>query len=991
MQRHWLPGELDTHFTLTPPELALLAEKPEVHRLAQAVLLKCFQYEGRFPLHQNEVGQVVVVYLARQLKLDPELYGRYDWRGRSSITHRTQVREYCHFREVTDQDVADLHHWLNTQVLRHDLPPELLKDRIYARFRELKIEPTTPPRIERLIRSALHSAEEGFFQSLADQLPQATKTKLDALLTTPTTQTAEDETTNPPPKAEPPFWQHLKAEAAQPSLDTVLTEITKLKKLRELALPTTLFGDTAPKQVARYAARAATESVRQLRLHPAAVRYTLLSAYCLRRTHEVTDTLIELLIDLVHRIGAKAERKVDREVVAEAKRVDGKPNLLYRMAQVSLANPQGRIEYVVYPVVSEQTLTAVVKEYEASGPSYRHKVYTVMRGSYSHHYRRMVPKLLEVLSFRSNNTVHRPLIEALELLKKYTDSEADQLFYPADEQVPLTGVVKGNWLDVVVHKSEQHKRKRINRIFYEMCVLETLREQLRCKEIWVEGAGRYRNPDQDVPADFETTRQEYYQALNQPLQVESFISALQKRMQSALSSLDEGLPTNPYVKLTQRQGGWISLSPLEPLPEPAHLARLKGEVGRRWPMTSLLDMLKETDLRVDFTTIFKSAAQRENLDQPTLQKRLLLCLYGLGTNTGFKSLSVGNLGEAYRDLLYVKNHFITRDHLRAAIAQVVNAIFQARLPPIWGEATTACASDSKKFGAWDQNLLTEWHVRYGGRGVVIYWHVEKHSTCIYSQLKSCSSSEVAAMIEGLLRHCTEMSINRNYVDTHGQSEVAFAFCHLLGFALMPRLKNIYAQKLYRPETGKPEAFANLQKILTRPINWELIRQQYDEMVKFATALRLGTAQTEDILRRFRRNNLQHPTYQALAELGKALKTIFLCEYLNSEPLRREINDGLNTVENWNSANLFIFYGKSGEFNSNQLAEQEISMLALHLLQISLVYINTLMLQRVLSESDWLKLMQPDDLRALTPLIYSHVNPYGLFQLDLASRLSIEAS
>ncbi len=245
------------------------------------------------------------------------------------------------------------------------------------------------------------------------------------------------------------------------------------------------------------------------------------------------------------------------------------------------------------------------------------------------------------------------------------------------------------------------------------------------------------------------------------------------------------------------------------------------------------------------------------------------------------------------------------------------------------------------------------------------------------------------MIEGVLRHCSEMSVSQSYVDTHGQSEVAFSFCHLLGFQLMPRLKNIYAQKLYRSESGTPEAFPNLQKILTRPINWELIRQQYDQMVKFATALRLGTAQTEDILRRFRRNNLQHPIYQALAELGKAIKTIFLCEYLNSEPLRREINNGLNTVENWNSANSFIFYGKSSEFNSNQIAAQEISMLALHLLQLSLVYINTLMLQRILSEQDWLSLMQPDDLRALTPLIYSHINPYGLFQLDLAKRLSIE--
>ncbi|MCV5276291.1 transposase, partial [Escherichia coli] len=85
-----------------------------------------------------------------------------------------------------------------------------------------------------------------------------------------------------------------------------------------------------------------------------------------------------------------------------------------------------------------------------------------------------------------------------------------------------------------------------------------------------------------------------------------------------------------------------------------------------------------------------------------------------------------------------------RKHLRNAIAQVVNATLSARKTAIWGEGTTSCASDSKKFGSWDQNLMTEWHIRYGGRGVMIYWHVEKKSACIYSQLKTCSSSEVAA-------------------------------------------------------------------------------------------------------------------------------------------------------------------------------------------------------------------------------------------------------
>ena len=62
---------------------------------------------------------------------------------------------------------------------------------------------------------------------------------------------------------------------------------------------------------------------------------------------------------------------------------------------------------------------------------------------------------------------------------------------------------------------------------------------------------------------------------------------------------------------------------------------------------------------------------------------------------------------------------------------------------------------------------------------MIYWHVERKALCVYSRLKSCSSSEVAAMIEGLLRHETTAAIDANYVDSHGQSEIGFAFTELL--------------------------------------------------------------------------------------------------------------------------------------------------------------------------------------------------------------------
>jgi TnpA family transposase len=287
--------------------------------------------------------------------------------------------------------------------------------------------------------------------------------------------------------------------------------------------------------------------------------------------------------------------------------------------------------------------------------------------------------------------------------------------------------------------------------------------------------------------------------------------------------------------------------------------------------------------------------------------------------------------------------------------------------------------------------MTQWHIRYGGRGIMIYWHVEKKSACIYSQLKTCSSSEVAAMLEGLLRHYSDMKVEKNYVDTHGQSEVAFAFCRLLGFQLMPRIKRMHNQKLYLPQSGQKADFPNLQPVLLRVIDWEVIRQQYDQLIKYATALRLGTAETDVILRRFSRSVPQHPTYRALVELGRAVKTIFLCQYLHSEAVRQEIQEGLNVVESWNRANDFILHGRSGEIGSNRRDDQEIAALSLHLLQICLVYVNTLMIQQVLTDKTWMEQMQADDLRALTPLIWAHVNPYGTFRLDLSERLQLDAA
>lgn len=121
-----------------------------------------------------------------------------------------------------------------------------------------------------------------------------------------------------------------------------------------------------------------------------------------------------------------------------------------------------------------------------------------------------------------------------------------------------------------------------------------------------------------------------------------------------------------------------------------------------------------------------------------------------------------------------------------------------------------------------------------------------------------------------------------------------------------------------------------------------------------------------------------------------MKTIFLCRNLSSEELRIEIHESLNVVERLNSIMGFIFYGKLGEISTNKKDDQELAVVCLHLLQVCIVYINTLIIQEVLSDPKWMNKLTPEDKRALTPLIHAHINPYGLFPLDLAQRLIIES-
>lgn len=168
---------------------------------------------------------------------------------------------------------------------------------------------------------------------------------------------------------------------------------------------------------------------------------------------------------------------------------------------------------------------------------------------------------------------------------------------------------------------------------------------------------------------------------------------------------------------------------------------------------------------------------------------------------------------------------------------------------------------------------------------------------------------------------------------------------------------------------------------------DIIADNYDQVIRYATAIREGTASTEAVLSRFTRS-ATHPAYQAMLEIGRAQRTVFVARYLRDRDSQREIEEGLNVVEAWNGANAVICYGRGGEISTNRHEEVEMTALCLRILQAARVYVNTLMLQDVLAEEEWAAMLGPADQRGLTPLFWQHVRPYGEVRLDMGARLRI---
>jgi len=336
----WQADELHAHWYLTTEEFDLLYKKTPHGRLGFVVLLKYFQNEGHFPEHCREIPEAVLGYLANQIGVSGDNLSQYEFTGRTGKRDRTEILSFLEIRRANKNDKSEFAKALLTDMLPSDPTFNALQDYAIHWFRNRRIEPPGSARLERLIRSTTHTFETDLFNRIAKGLNPNTKKLIDGLLNV-----AEDDADGSSALSNTfssVSW--LKDDTGKVGLDRILQAVEKINYLRDLSIPGELLASLPAKWLQKYYRRASTESAWELRRHPDVICYALVAVFCWQRQMEITDNLIDLLIQVVHNIGKRAENKIDKKLLEDLKLVHGKTGLLFKLAEVAVEQPEGIIK-----------------------------------------------------------------------------------------------------------------------------------------------------------------------------------------------------------------------------------------------------------------------------------------------------------------------------------------------------------------------------------------------------------------------------------------------------------------------------------------------------------------------------------------------------------------------------------------------------------------------------------------------------------------------
>jgi TnpA family transposase len=283
-------------------------------------------------------------------------------------------------------------------------------------------------------------------------------------------------------------------------------------------------------------------------------------------------------------------------------------------------------------------------------------------------------------------------------------------------------------------------------------------------------------------------------------------------------------------------------------------------------------------------------------------------------------------------------------------------------------AIARCRGDHNRLG----HALMRCYLRYPGRVL----HVGERPPAAMLEFVAEQIGVFPAFIDEYL--ASERNRQRHAIECQDQigleSDHVFALCTPLGFVFAPRIPDLKHRRLY--SFGKPSDYPTLEPLIAGPINVELIRTHWAEILRIVASIRAGTVAPSVIMRQLGSYPRQNGMAAALRELGRLERTLFTLDWVEDPELRRETGQELNKGESRNSLARAVFIHRLGEIRDRTYENQQHRASGLNLIVTAIILWNTRYLERAVATLRQTEDV-PDHLLAhLSPLGWEHINLTG---------------
>jgi TnpA family transposase len=252
------------------------------------------------------------------------------------------------------------------------------------------------------------------------------------------------------------------------------------------------------------------------------------------------------------------------------------------------------------------------------------------------------------------------------------------------------------------------------------------------------------------------------------------------------------------------------------------------------------------------------------------------------------------------------NKHSTADKVHQCSADVINAFTLLDVAGVWGDGQVV-AVDGSQVDTWENNLLAETHIRYGGYGGLAMRFVSDSFIALFSHFVPCGAWEAVFIIDGLLKNDSDVQPDTIHADTQGQSLPVFGLAALLGFELLPRIRNWHDLNFYRPDATT--RYSHIDSLFgDNAIDWDLIERHWTDLLRTSISIREGRVSSVTLLRRLGNHSHKNRLYRAFRELGRVIRTVTLLRYLSEPELREQITAITNRAEGFHNYSEWLMIG-----------------------------------------------------------------------------------